>query len=141
MTVPAREASGQNSAYRPSRWHANRGRKPGATRAGQSSSGRKMCAAVQALQIGVAASRSPSGSGSLAIGVEALGLVHPLVGRFDHDEPAERAATDPVVGEAVGLVLGRCDGQLDGHSARSRILGRASMRTSGDRTVTVVAEP
>lgn len=35
---------------------------------GQSSSGRKMCGAVQALQIGVADSRSPNGIGSFRSG-------------------------------------------------------------------------
>src|SRR6476620_10145466 len=73
------------------------------------------------------------GERHLALGVEALDLVHPLVGRVDRDEPAERAAPDALVGEAVGLALGRRDRQLDGHRFGPDPRLWRSIPGSGDR--------
>ena len=55
-----------------------------------------MWAAVQALQTGVAVSRSPSGNCQLSVRVQALDVVAALAACFDADEAAEGAAPDAV---------------------------------------------
>ena len=81
----------------------------------QSSSGRKMCGATHALQIGVAASRSPRGIGTLRSGIEAFHVVDPLGTDLHVDQAPKRAALDAVRRQVKGVGLGRDDGQREGH--------------------------
>ena len=95
----------------------------------QSSSGRKMWGAVQALQIGVADSRSPERGSGPAVRVEALDVVDPLAPDLHVDQPPECAALDPVRRQVVGVGLGRDDG-----SGRAmRVVGLVRVRRTDDQ--------
>ena len=104
---------------------------------GQSSSGRKMCGAAHALQIGVAASRSPRGIGTFRSGYRHSTSYTRSAPYLDVDQPSKRAALDPVRRQVERL------GLLRDHRERQRHDRVGTLESSEDRTIrsTVAAQP
>ena len=136
---PRLSADPTNALERPrwSAWNGHRGRGPSAA-AGQSSSGRNVWGAVQALQIGAAEFEVAEGDRHAAVRQQALHVVHPVRAGLDLDQAPERAPLDPLGREPIRLRIRGDDRQWQGHRVRTgprSHIGRATVPV-GRRSLT-----